>query len=393
MEPAENSLENEEELQLPVDMHSLMTAAEPLSHIFFVRGETLEKWDRFKKFQQIPLGDLYATTLEDISSAGGSAGKKPILYFVSHRWNSADHPDDEQASQLTVLKQLSADAREKDTTACFWYDYSSLPQKTRDTSENKFFSETMQYLHDIIYVCDRFVILPGTSANQGNEEHAILHEYFYRGWCFAELFVWLEKCNHDEESRTDADKHKLFAQRLCNGDERLDKDIYHVHYYPFHARGEHELYALHCGATFSDDAMMARHHRGASMPMDLISASLGSPSSASTDSLASPTPVGATTIRKCFLMYAELLRSTLWRDGQNDHRAYQLADDLCNQLRALGLACRERDDLSKAAAVISRTILERNYITHDVAVEPGPEALMSTATMKAMLDEIRLRMK
>lgn len=368
-----------------------MTAPEPLSHIFFLKGETLEKWDRLKKFQQIPLGDLYATTLESMTSREGRKAERPLLYFVSHRWNSADHPDDEQASQLTVLKQLNAEAREQGRTACFWYDYCSLPQKARDSSENKFFSETMQYLHDIIYVCDRFVILPGTSANQANEEHAILHEYFYRGWCFAELFVWLEKCNHDEESRTDADKHKLFAQRLCNGDERLDRDNYNVFYYPFHARGEHNPQPLHCGATFTDDAM-ARHHRGASMPMDLITASLGSPSSASTDSLTSPTPHSATIIRKCFLMYAELLRSTLWRDGQNDHRAYQLADDLCNQLRALGLTCRERDDLSKCAAVISRTILERNYITHDLVAEPAP-SLLSSAALKAMLDEIRLRMK
>lgn len=377
-------------LQLPVDVHELMTASEALSHIFFVRGETLEKWDRLKKFQQIPLGELYAITLENIATIG----KKPLLYFVSHRWNSADHPDDAQSSQLAVLKQLSVQAREEGNEACFWFDYCSLPQKPRDTSDNKFFAETMQYLHDIIYVCDRFVILPGTTANEANEEHAILHEYFYRGWCFAELFVWLEKCNHDEDSRTDADKHKLFAQRLCNGDERLDKDNYNVFYFPFHVRGEFDSYPLHCGATFSDDAM-ARHYRGASMPMDLISASLASPSSASTDSLASPTPpTGATTIRKCFLMYAELLRSTLWRDGQNDHRAYQLADDLCNQLRALGLTCRERDDLGKSAAVISRTILERNYITRDVAPEePGPAELLSSATLKAMLDEIRLRMK
>lgn len=377
-------------LQLPVDVHSLMTGSDTSSHVFFVRGEAIDKWDRLQKFQSIPLGDLYHTTVEAIGSSSPPGGEeqKPVLYFVSHRWNSAEHPDDEEASQLAVLKQLYAEACEQGTMAYFWYDYCSVPQKSRDSSEGKLFNETIQYLHDIIYACDRFVILPGTTANHHNEEHVILHEYFYRGWCFAELFVWLEKCNHDEESRTDANKHKVFAQSLCNGDERLDRERYNVFYYPFHARGERDLYPLHCGATFSDDAL-ARHHRGASMPMDLISASLSSPSAASTDSVTSPVAGGAITIRKCFLMYAELLRSTLWRDGQNDHRAYMLADDLCRQLRALGLTCRERDDLAKSAGVISRTILERNYLPERSYLPEQVEVL--TPEIQKLLGEMKKR--
>ena len=121
----------------------------------------VRQWDRMKRYQ-----DLAADEYED--SNGDLTDFEQHLYFVSHRWLSSSHPDPE-GTQLKRLKSL------RDNDALLFYDYSSVPQETRDSTEQFVFDACLEKLNAII---------PKMKV-------VILHdeEYLTRSWCLMEYFI------------------------------------------------------------------------------------------------------------------------------------------------------------------------------------------------------------
>jgi hypothetical protein len=88
---------------------------------------------------------------------------EPVL-FISHRWETIDHPDPE-GRQLDRLRELKN---------CYLvYDYTSFPQPRRTPSEEKVFQEIMNHMN---FLLDRVVVLQSP-------------DHLERGWLVFEYLV------------------------------------------------------------------------------------------------------------------------------------------------------------------------------------------------------------
>jgi hypothetical protein len=98
-----------------------------------------------------------------LSEVNSSQFADPVL-FISHRWESHDHPDP-SGGQLQRLKELRD---------CFIiYDFSSFPQPPRTEQEEEDFQQILLAMDRII---DNVVILAGD-------------DYLTRGWCVYEYIL------------------------------------------------------------------------------------------------------------------------------------------------------------------------------------------------------------
>ena len=98
-----------------------------------------------------------------LAEVNSSRFAHPVL-FISHRWESQDHPDP-TGDQLRRLKELRD---------CFVvYDYSSFPQLPRTEPEEEEFQRILHAMNGII---DHVVILSGDG-------------YLTRGWCVYEYIL------------------------------------------------------------------------------------------------------------------------------------------------------------------------------------------------------------
>lgn len=111
-------------------------------------------------------GELTAATdeqLRDVDEVFTSRYRQPVL-FVSHRWESVDHPDPD-GSQLRRLRELR--------DCWLIYDYTSFPQVPRTPGEEEQFQQFLYVMPELI---TRTVILSAP-------------DYLTRGWLVFEYLV------------------------------------------------------------------------------------------------------------------------------------------------------------------------------------------------------------
>lgn len=117
----------------------------------------LQGWETFPVYEAFN-GRTIAQYRDAVKA--GKQKEMPVL-FISHRWESAHHPDPD-GKQLKKLKPL------KD---CFIiYDYVSFPQ---DTSTPEKYNTQQEVLHQMNLFIDNLVVINGT-------------DYMTRGWCLYE---------------------------------------------------------------------------------------------------------------------------------------------------------------------------------------------------------------
>jgi hypothetical protein len=120
----------------------------------FLKVATLKKWERFLKFQDIDSSDFVAvgiprsaeqahmplygwvTTESNFKEAG-------VVHFISHRWESPDHPDPDGTQLAQIKAEFSDDA-------LIWLDYSCLPQEPRTAIEDEAFREAIDSIPTLI---------------------------------------------------------------------------------------------------------------------------------------------------------------------------------------------------------------------------------------------------
>ena len=140
-------------------------------------------------------------------------------YFVSHNWESADHPDNDKGTKLAWLKNIKGHLRiHTDREVWIWFDYFSVPQKNRD-DQNKAIMSLPHYTQ----LCTRILPLvrdarrweelyntkpseriPGWSEWSTNQPttsalalapapapavRGDINTYYQRGWCQAETKI------------------------------------------------------------------------------------------------------------------------------------------------------------------------------------------------------------
>lgn len=96
----------------------------------FVKLSKLRSWTRWKHCQ-----DLARDEFE--YNSGDLTDLEENLYFISHRWLTATHPDPD-GTQLERVKHLQND------DALLFYDYCSLPQEERDATEQFVFDACLE---------------------------------------------------------------------------------------------------------------------------------------------------------------------------------------------------------------------------------------------------------
>ncbi|KAH6641067.1 hypothetical protein F5144DRAFT_545173 [Chaetomium tenue] len=167
------------------------SAASELLDLFsyrFVKLSKVREWSKFKRCQDLER-DEYKLQLElkDI------AADESHFYFISHRWNTPEHPDPDGA-QLSRIKGLG------DEEALLFYDYCALPQRPRDETQQWLFSRMVKELSDFV----------------GKMKVIVLNDpkYMTRSWCLMEYFMAAFRgCLVCDEVR---DEHLLELQATAN---------------------------------------------------------------------------------------------------------------------------------------------------------------------------------
>jgi hypothetical protein len=97
-----------------------------------------------------------------------------VRIFISHRWQTPSHPDDDGTVRTEILTHLGDDA-------LIWYDYSCLPQSPRTPAEQAAFINGLNRIPLII--CSSWFYVVGRK----------LKEYSHRAWCQFEVLSVLTK--------------------------------------------------------------------------------------------------------------------------------------------------------------------------------------------------------
>jgi hypothetical protein len=153
--------------------------------IKFVKLSTLRKCDRLPSYAQLQNDLVDHRDIETFKLAGplsmwprdDTIEKTPCI-FLSHRWQSPEHPDPDGAHLRAILERSPVEA-----SVYLWIDYCCLPQRQGGQPLSDVDRENLRaglmFLPEIVKSCD-FMILHSP-------------DYMDRVWCYTELFVWLSK--------------------------------------------------------------------------------------------------------------------------------------------------------------------------------------------------------
>ena len=177
------------------DRYSQFQGPKPdVSGIKFLNLSTLRNYDRLPSYAQLRDELIDHREIESFKLAGPlsmwprdeTIGKTPCI-FLSHRWQSPEHPDPDGA-HLRVIQEKLDGVKERsrnltDSSIFLWIDYCCLPQRRGgqplSDEDRESLHAGLMFLPEIVKSCDLM----------------ILHspDYMDRVWCYTELFVWLSK--------------------------------------------------------------------------------------------------------------------------------------------------------------------------------------------------------
>lgn len=162
--------------------------------IRFLNLSTLRKYDRLPSFAQLRNELIDHRDIQSFKLAGPLSmwprdeiiQKTPCI-FLSHRWQSPEHPDPDGAHLRAILEKLDAvkdrSSNLNDTSIFLWIDYCCLPQRRGSqplSDEDRESLRTgLMFLPEIVKSCDLMILQSP--------------DYMDRVWCYTELFVWLSK--------------------------------------------------------------------------------------------------------------------------------------------------------------------------------------------------------
>jgi len=171
------------------------------------------------------------------SRHGSELVKRSEMVYISHKWFSSTHPDDDENHKLLGLQQL---ARAHKEWHFFWIDYVCIPQTYRLENERALYSNS-----HFVKCCANFVILCGETGKM------TLDVWKSRGYCRFELLSSYTPLSHRNKNNIEViwENRQLVANTNLNTIEELD---------PFPAQDLNPLLGL-----FSDDAdnSIAREHK------------------------------------------------------------------------------------------------------------------------------------
>lgn len=104
--------------------------------------------------------------------------------FVTHRWDGFDHPDP-TGWQLRALRSLGNHYNYSSDRLCLWYDFMSLPQKPRNSSEEEIFQLGLGNIRELVGKSENVVLISSCSDSHAGD----LKSMIKRGWVVAELYI------------------------------------------------------------------------------------------------------------------------------------------------------------------------------------------------------------
>ena len=160
--------------------------------IKFVKLSTLRNRARIPSFHEIgaELVDYKdIPTFKLVGQLGAFGGedvfRKTPCVFVSHRWQSVEHPDPTGTRLGQILQRFDAISRASDGALAevyLWIDFCCLPQRVSrqlSAADLERLRGGLGRLAEVVKSCDLLVLDSP--------------DYIGRAWCYAELFVWLTK--------------------------------------------------------------------------------------------------------------------------------------------------------------------------------------------------------
>ena len=189
-----------DQVALPLDLakaslgkrYSQFSTPVEADFVKFVKLSTLRSRARIPSFQEIG-GEL--VDYKDIANfklvgqmrafGGEDVFRTTPCVFVSHRWQSVEHPDPTGTRLGQILERFDAISRASDAPPAevyLWIDFCCLPQRVSgqlSPADLERLRGGLGRLAEVVKSCDLLVLDSP--------------DYVGRVWCYAELFVWLAK--------------------------------------------------------------------------------------------------------------------------------------------------------------------------------------------------------
>lgn len=152
---------------------------------------------------------------------GDDVFSKTPCVFVSHRWQSVDHPDPSGTRLRQILDRFDSIPSAGETTPeiYLWLDFCCLPQRVRGVLSADDLARLrcgLGRLAEVLKSCDLLVLDSP--------------DYINRAWCYSELFVWLAKVA-EVRSTENLEGSGIFRSVLSNhlftGSSHYASDAHH----------------------------------------------------------------------------------------------------------------------------------------------------------------------
>ncbi|MCP2250775.1 hypothetical protein [Lentzea aerocolonigenes] len=184
------------------DKNARKPASDPF--VKFVPLSVLTRYERLPSYHEVAdelvdHRDVPGFALQGrLSWWGGTDLSASPCVFVSHRWQTEDHPDP-TGSELRRIVERLAPARKRRWFArsagemYLWIDFCCLPQRTGGPlapGDEEDFRAGLASLAEVVKNCDLLVLDSP--------------DYLDRAWCYAEILVWLCKIAEIHFTRTDS---------------------------------------------------------------------------------------------------------------------------------------------------------------------------------------------
>jgi len=256
----------EMKLESPIDEESIFlkhfqesvgqyTQQVGVEFFYIISKEAFLEGQKFMHFDECKVKNLHHT--------GITVSYHSTILFISHRWESRDHPDP-KGNQFRIAEEFLEQTIEGDKIEWIWLDYSCINQ---DKNSDEFW----QHLKNIptsIVASTHCLVIPKTAELESfsNAPYTDMKDYLSRGWCKYEAvgalttgtityvalsiqasdlnfteFVKLDSCKHFKDNDLDEEGFQGFKyaaieslRRNVSGEDKLNawssgiKDIWYT---------------------------------------------------------------------------------------------------------------------------------------------------------------------